>query len=1018
MNLILLLLLILPSTVWADSQALTALTDDSAPTSDDLLYEVNSPGGTPGDRKLTLGNLKTFMSASPTLVTPILGAATGTSLTLSGALTASNITAAGLVPLATSLNANGANCSSGQAPLGVDASGAAEGCYDIATQVELDAAVSGSSGWTVSSPNVTLATPSNNVGIGSATPGAKVDVTGNIRASSTISGSNLTGSNTGDQTISVTGDITCSGTSGSTSCSNAAIGATKVTNAMLAGSIAASKLVGTDIATVGTVTAGTWNGTTVATAYGGTGLTSATDDGVMLGNGTLWQLKTIGNCTDSSGNHLNYTAATNTFSCGTSTATGSVGWTDGGTVVSLNTSTDNVGIGTITAPNKLTVSGTVSATTFTGGDWTGNAVPYNYGGTGLSSASDDNVMVGSGIGWSSKALASCTDTGGNHMNYDTSTNTFSCGTTSSGSGGFTDDGTIVHLSTASDNVGMGTTTPLGTLTLAGRGTAGLTKALSITDSAFAEKLTVLDNGNVGIGSTNPRGVADFNGAVYLGAGAGSGTISGGAGLNLSADGGTTNHISILTGGNVGVGTIAPVGLFEVGARKFTILSGGNIGVGSITPGTVFDVQGGSAATALRTNGLTLSGNGVATGNVLVTNSVGVGTWMSPSSIGASGGGSGTINSGTTSRVSYYSGATTLDSSTKMFNDNTNVGIGTIAPRTSVEIGAQVANVNGSNLGVGTTAPSSIFEVGVRKFNVLSGGNVGIGSITPGVALDVQGAIRTTTTGNSYIGANLGIGTTTVPQVLYVAGTGEMQAFKMNLNAANGYVLVANSVGVGTWMSPSSIGAGGGGGGSGTINSGTTNRSARYTGATTVDSSVLIFDDATNVGIGTIAPRTAVELGAQAVNIVSTNVGVGSVGPTNKLQVNGTSGTPFNVTNGSTSEFSVTSAGVATANAQIVSGGSNTQSTIADGLVVNSSAVSSANGGDFQVKTNVGLGTFFVSATTGNLGIGSLNPGAKLDIMGGRFRTVGIGTTVPQAACIKADGSFGYYQTTTFAGTCL
>jgi hypothetical protein len=65
----------------------------------------------------------------------------------------------------------------------------------------------------------------------------------------------------------VTGDITFA--SGA-----AAIGASKVTNGMLAGSIAASKLIGTDIATVGTITAGTWNGTTIAIANGGTGATT------------------------------------------------------------------------------------------------------------------------------------------------------------------------------------------------------------------------------------------------------------------------------------------------------------------------------------------------------------------------------------------------------------------------------------------------------------------------------------------------------------------------------------------------------------------------------------------------------------------------------------------------------------------------------------------------------------------------------------------------------------------------
>lgn len=49
-----------------------------------------------------------------------------------------------------------------------------------------------------------------------------------------------------------------------------AIGALKVTNAMLAGSIAASKLVGTDIATVGTITSGVWNAGAVTSSGAGT----------------------------------------------------------------------------------------------------------------------------------------------------------------------------------------------------------------------------------------------------------------------------------------------------------------------------------------------------------------------------------------------------------------------------------------------------------------------------------------------------------------------------------------------------------------------------------------------------------------------------------------------------------------------------------------------------------------------------------------------------------------------------
>lgn len=44
----------------------------------------------------------------------------------------------------------------------------------------------------------------------------------------------------------------------------------------------------------------------------------ATDDTVPVGNGTTFDLKALTNCIDTGGNHLNYTAATNTISCGTS----------------------------------------------------------------------------------------------------------------------------------------------------------------------------------------------------------------------------------------------------------------------------------------------------------------------------------------------------------------------------------------------------------------------------------------------------------------------------------------------------------------------------------------------------------------------------------------------------------------------------------------------------------------------------------------------------------------------------
>ena len=71
-------------------------------------------------------------------------------------------------------------------------------------------------------------------------------------------------------TKTITGDVKIEA-DGST-----VIGVGKVTNSMLAGSIAASKLIGSDIATVGTITTGTWNGTKISEVYGGTNQNSYT----------------------------------------------------------------------------------------------------------------------------------------------------------------------------------------------------------------------------------------------------------------------------------------------------------------------------------------------------------------------------------------------------------------------------------------------------------------------------------------------------------------------------------------------------------------------------------------------------------------------------------------------------------------------------------------------------------------------------------------------------------------------
>jgi|GEM_PF-6723728 hypothetical protein len=93
---------------------------------------------------------------------------------------------------------------------------------------------------------------------------------------------------TANQSITLSGNVTGSGTTSIAT----TIGAGVVTNAMLAGSIAASKLVGTDIATVGTITSGTWNGTAISSTYGGTGINTSASTGIAQVAAGVWSIST------------------------------------------------------------------------------------------------------------------------------------------------------------------------------------------------------------------------------------------------------------------------------------------------------------------------------------------------------------------------------------------------------------------------------------------------------------------------------------------------------------------------------------------------------------------------------------------------------------------------------------------------------------------------------------------------------------------------------------------------------
>lgn len=174
-----------------------------------------------------------------------------------------------------------------------------------------------------------------------------------------------------------------------------------------------------------------------------------------------------------------------------------------------------------------------------------------------------------------------------------------------------------------------------------------------------------------------------------------------------------------------------------------------------------------------------------------------------------------------------------------------VGIDTYLPNTSnamsifgrLSLGSAAAAVatapiNGAiisgNVGIGTTLP------GANGLSVATG--VSIGSVTYAATAAPSGGL--------LVSGNVGIGSVNPAAKMDVNGSVRMTAFNLSTSPTNGYYLKTDASGNGSWAAVS---------GSGTVNTGTNNYVAYYTGSTAVSSTPNLQIVGSNVGVGSSLP---------------------------------------------------------------------------------------------------------------------------------------------------------------------
>lgn len=222
----------------------------------------------------------------------------------------------------------------------------------------------------------------------------------------------------------------------------------------------------------------------------GSGIVACQDDDSGAGSQNLFET-------------INASSGTNPVADSTTDTLNVTGGT--GITVTGDSATDTITIAT-TVVDTDTSAATECAGTTTYLDGEGNCDTLD-GLEDFETPTDDGLAVGNGTTFDTKVLADCDDSGGNHLNYDTAANAFSCGTSSS----VTDTNTNASTECAGDTTyfsGEGNCNDISSIYADVTGDT-FTGTVSVTGSAdFILNLDCSSFSNGGVLSTTAGGVVE------------------------------------------------------------------------------------------------------------------------------------------------------------------------------------------------------------------------------------------------------------------------------------------------------------------------------------------------------------------------------------------------------------------------------------------------------------------------------------------------------------------------------